>query len=180
MTVLARALAGALHKALWGLAWLLGTSAAHANDLPEYRLKAAFIYNFMLYTEWPAASAATLTLCIYGKDPFGSEIDGLQNKSVAGRSILVQRKAAGESLKNCQAVFISSAQADSLPRLLDSLKGQATLTLADSPGAMQQGVALNMAVGQGKVSFEANLQAARAAGLNLSSKLLRLATEVQQ
>lgn len=159
---------------------LLGTPNARGQELPEYRLKAAFIYNFMVFTEWPAATGSSLNLCIHGKDPFGPEIDALRGKEAAGRSITVQRKAAGESLKNCQALFIASALSDSLPALLDSLKGQGVLTLADHPGAMHKGVALNMAVAQGKVSFEANLQAARGAGLSLSSKLLRLATEVLQ
>jgi hypothetical protein len=166
--------------ALWLVALFMGASGAHANDLPEYRLKSAFVYNFMLFTEWPAAVGGTLNLCIQGKDPFGTEIDGLQGKLVGARSIAVHRKAAGESLKNCQAVFITPSMVGSLSSILDGLKGQPTLTLADSPGAMQKGVALNMGVAQGKVTFEANLLAARDAGLNLSSKLLRLATEVLQ
>jgi hypothetical protein len=175
-----KAPARAVIGALWLLAWFLGASGARADDLPEYRLKAAFVYNFMLFTEWPAATGNTLNLCIHGKDPFGTEIDGLQGKVAATRSIAVHRKAAGESLKNCQAVFIAPSMIGSLPNILDSLKGQPMLTLSDSPGAMHKGVALNMGVAQGKVTFEANLQAARGAGLSLSSKLLRLATEVLQ
>ncbi len=167
-------------QASWLAAWFIVASGARANDLPEYRLKAAFIYNFMLFTEWPAATGNTLNLCVHGKDPFGAEIDGLQGKPVAVRSIAVLRKSAGESLKNCQVVFMASSMMGSLPSVLESLKGQPTLTVADSPGAMQKGVALNMSVVQGKVAFEANLLAARDAGLNLSSKLLRLATEVLQ
>jgi hypothetical protein len=166
--------------ALWLAAWLLCAPGARADELPEYRLKAAFVYNFMLFTEWPAATGNTLNLCIHGKDPFGPEIDGLQGKLAGARSIAVHRKAAGESLKDCQAVFITPSTMGSLPSILESLKGQPALTLADSPGAMQRGVALNMGVAQGKVTFEANLQAARGAGLGLSSKLLRLATEVLQ
>ena len=165
---------------LWLAALCLGATGARANALPEYRLKAAFIYNFMLFTEWPAAAGNTLNVCVHGKDPFGPEIDGLQGKPVAARSIAVQRKAADESLKNCQVVFIAPSMIGSLPNVLDSLKGQPALTVADSPGAVQKGVVLNMAVTQGRVTFEANLLAARSAGLNLSSKLLRLATEVLQ
>ena len=159
---------------------LLFASQAHGDDLPEYRLKAAFVYNFIVYTEWPAERNGTLNLCILGTDPFGAEIDGLQGKPVAGRSIAVQRKAPGEPFSNCQVVFVHASAMQTLPRLLEGLRGQPVLTVADTPGAMRQGVALNMAVSQGKVTFEANLQAARSAGLNLSSKLLRLATEVKQ
>ncbi|MDP1900999.1 MAG: YfiR family protein [Rubrivivax sp.] len=164
-----------------GLAGLLSfATAARSDDLPEYRLKAAFVYNFIVYTEWPAATGSTLNLCILGTDPFGKEIDGLQGKVAASRTIAVQRKATGESLKDCHVVFFAASVIDSLPRLLDNLRGRAVLTLADSAGAMRRGVMLNMNMAHGKVTFEANLQAARGAGLDLSSKLLRLATEVQQ
>jgi hypothetical protein len=161
----------------WGLSF---ASPAYGDDLPEYRLKAAFIYNFMVYAEFPAGTPSTLNLCIHGADPFGTEIDGLQDKVAAGRTIAVLRKVAGESLKDCQVVFIAAPTNGSLPRVLESLSGLPILTVADSPGAMRRGVALNMTVAQGKITFEANLQAARKAGINLSSKLLRLATEVQQ
>ncbi len=155
--------------------------AVHAaDDLPEYRLKAAFLYNFALFTEWPADVGSTLRLCVFGPDPFGAELDGLQGKAVGERSIAVQRKTGLDGLKGCQIVFVAPAAAGQLPRVLEALEGQTVLTVADSPGAARQGVALNMAVSQNKVSFEANLKAARAARLNLSSKLLRLATEVIQ
>jgi hypothetical protein len=165
---------------LWLAALLAFGPAARADDLPEYRLKAAFVYNFMVYAEWPAATGSTLNLCIQGSDPFGIEIDGLKGKIAAGRTIALHRKTAGESLNDCQVVFVAASAIDGLPRLLDSLRGRPVLTVADSPGAMRRGVVLNMNMAQGKVTFEANLQAARSAGLDLSSKLLRLATEVQQ
>ena len=167
---------------LWvvSAAVLLFAPPAQGEDLPEYRLKAAFVYNFIVYTEWPAEKSRALNLCILGTDPFGAEIDGLEGKPVAGRSIAVQRKAPGEPFSNCQVVFVPASAMPSLPRVMEALRGQPVLTVADTPGAMRQGVALNMAISQGKVTFEANLQAARSAGLNLSSKLLRLATEVKQ
>src|SRR6266508_6870254 len=80
---------------------------AAGEDLPEYRLKAAFLYNFALFTEWPAETGTTLNLCILGQDPFGKEADGLQGKSVAGRNIAVHRKASSESLNGCQVVIIA-------------------------------------------------------------------------
>jgi hypothetical protein len=67
---------------------------------------------------------------------------------------------------------------DGIARVLSTLRGATVLTIADTPGAVQQGVALNMTVVKNKITFEANLTAARAANLKLSSKLLSLATEV--
>ena len=168
---------------LYALVLALGASAPAAraaDELPEYRLKAAFLYNFALFTEWPADVGNTLRLCVFGPDPFGAELDGLQGKAVGERSITVQRKTSLDGLKHCQIVFIAAAAAGQLPRVLEALDGQTVLTVADSAGATRQGSALNMAVSQNKISFEANLKAARAAKLNLSSKLLRLATEVIQ
>jgi len=134
----------------------------------------------MVYTEWPGEAGGGLNLCICGTDPFGKEIDGLQGKVVGGRTIAVHRRSTADSLKDCQAVFIAASAIDALPRVLDSLRGLPVLTVADSPGAMRRGAVLNMNMAQDKVTFEANLQAAKGARLTLSSKLLRLATEVQQ
>jgi hypothetical protein len=162
------------------LAWVGAASPSQADELPEYRLKAAFLYNFALFTEWPAELGPVLNLCIVGRDPFGKEIDELQGKPVGERSIAVQRKTVGDPLKNCQVAFIAESAIAALPRLLEEVRERPVLTVADSQGSGGQSVALNMSVVQNKVAFEANLQAARAARLNLSSKLLRLAAKVRQ
>ena len=153
---------------------------ALSDELPEYRLKAAFLYNFALFTDWPSDVGPTLNLCIYGHDPFGPEIDGLEGKAVGDRHIAVHRSTTLESLRVCQVVFVAASPAGGLPRVIASLRDAAVLTVADSPGAVDQGAALNMSVVNGRITFEANLEAARSAKLNLSSKLLRLATEVRQ
>jgi YfiR/HmsC-like len=158
----------------------VAASLARAEDVPEYRLKAAFLYNFAAFTEWPAELGTTLTVCLHGADLFGAEIDTLNGKLVGTRTVEVQRRVGLESLKACQLVFVSSASIGQLPRVLEALRGVPALVVADSPGALRQGVALNMNIAQGRVSFEANLVAARAARLKLSSHLLRLATEVIQ
>jgi hypothetical protein len=159
------------------LALMRGTLA---DELPEYRLKAAFLYNFALFTEWPADVGRALNLCVYGHDPFGKEIDGLQGKEINERSLVVKHRDKGESLTECQIVFISASETRDLEQILGELRGKPVLTIADSVGAARAGTVLNMAVAQSKITFEANLQVARAAGLRLSSKLLRLATEVYQ
>jgi hypothetical protein len=174
LTVLALRLALALLVSLsWGV-------PARADDPSEYRLKAAFLFNFALFTEWPAEVGGVLNLCITGTDPFGKEIDVLQGKAVGGRTIDVQRKPGAESLAGCQIVFVAASAIGTLPRVLERLHGRPVLVVADSVGAVRQGAALNLAVDHDKVSFNANLQAARGAGLSLNAKLLRLATEVIQ
>lgn len=168
-----------LHALLGWAALGLG-APAWGQGLPEYRLKAAFLYNFAAFTEWPADTGSRLNLCIYGTDPFGAEIDPLNGKKLGERSLAVYRKSTPESLKSCQLVFIAAANRSQLAGVLEVLRGQPVLTVADAPGTLQQGVMLNMALAQGRITFEANLAAARSARLGLSSKLLRLATEVLQ
>lgn len=161
-------------------AWLLGATPARSEELPEYRLKAAFVYNFVALTEWPASVGATLQLCIYGPDPFAGELDSLNGKTANSHRIEVHLKNSLDTLKGCQIVFIAASVAGQVPRVIDTVRGLPVLVIADTPGTLRQGVMLNMNLAQGRVTFEANLAAARNARLTLSSKLLRLATEVIQ
>ncbi|HZP86438.1 MAG TPA: YfiR family protein [Burkholderiales bacterium] len=166
------------------LACLVGMLAvgapARADNAEEYHVKAGILFNFIAFTEWPAAIGNTLNVCVYGQDPFGADLDKLQGRQVTGRTLTARRMNSVEGLGDCHIVFISRSAAPNLPRALDRTNGKPVLTVADSAGAAQQGVALNMVMAQNKVAFEANVAAARANGLNLSSKLLRLATEVFQ
>ena len=160
----------------------LSAACGMADEVPltsnERELKVAFLYNFALFTEWPAEESGAFVFCILGADSFGKEIDALQGKVVAGRTTTVVRKGTGESLKNCHVVFIGAQVIGGVARVLDELRDRPVLTVADSVGAAHQGVALNMTVERNKISFEANLQPVRGARLQLSSKLLRLATRV--
>lgn len=171
----------AVRQLAFAVFMLLGGGApALADKLPEYRLKAAFLYNFASYTEWPVMVGATLRLCVYGEDPFGEDLDKLHGKQVGARSVVVARVNSVDRLDDCQIVFIARPMIGNLARVLDRMEGKPVLTVADSPGALVQGVVFNMHTAQDKVSFEANVLAAARQGLKLSAKLLRLATEVIQ
>lgn len=161
------------------LVLLFCASSAVADSAAEYRVKAAFLVNFATFTEWPGEVGNTLNLCVYGPDSFGAELDRFLGKSVGTRSLLVTRVNSVDKLGNCQIVFITRPVIDNLTRVLDNVAGKPILTVADSPGSMRQGVMLNMGTRLNKVTFEANLAAARSNGLNLSSKLLSLASEVR-
>lgn len=169
-----------LRALVCALALLGGASQAAADTLAEYRVKAGFLFNFIAFTEWPVDVASTLNVCVYGPDPFGAELDRFQGRTIGGRSLAVVRTSRADDLGICQIVFISRPAIDNLPRVLDTVNGKPVLTVADSPGAMRQGVALNMGTRQARVTFEANLAAARENRLNISSKLLNLASEVRQ
>ena len=154
---------------------------ARADELDEYTLKAAFLYNFAVYTTWPDGDASTFNLCIYGSDPFGKNLDLLmQKKRIRDRTITIHRTNNNDRLDSCQLVFISRSSIDNLEDVINILQDKPILIVADSPNSAQQGVTLNMEVKNEKVTFEANLIVARKAGLNLSSQLLRFATSVLQ
>lgn len=159
---------------------LSGMPAAVAQSLTEYQLKAGVLYNFIVFTTWPELPASALTVCVYGPDPFGIELDKLRGKKIGERQLAVQRVNSVSGLGACQVVFISQPVLGNLPRVLDELGNRPVLTVSDAPGGSAAGTALNMELDQGKVKFQANLPVVRATGLVLSSKLLRLAGEVIQ
>ncbi len=155
-------------------------SVAMADEIIEYQVKAAFIYNFIAFTHWPDSPSQTINLCIYGEDYLGKEIDKLQNRSVNNRHIKVARIADLDQLKMCQAIFFSKSVSSQLSSILNDLQNEPILTLADSPNATAQGIAINMHLINDKIVFEINLAKVRGAGLDISSKLLQLAVKVHQ
>lgn len=167
------------------LAWLAACMAGSAcasvgGSQPEYQLKAAFLYNFALLTEWPADVGTTLNLCVHGADPFGAALDALQGKAVGTRAIALHRGVALEALAQCQIVFVAASASAPLARLIDALRSRPVLTVADSADAARQGVVVNMVLDDARIGFDVNLRAAQAARLRVSSKLLRLAREVHK
>lgn len=155
-------------------------SAAFADELVEYKVKAAFIYNFIAFTQWSEETGQTLNLCFHGKDHFGNEIDKLHNRSVNNHQIEIRRTDSIAQLQHCQAVFFSKSEREKLPVLLDTLANKPVLTIADHPEAASHGVVINMAVSNEKIVFEINLRTARSSGLNISARLLNLAVDVYQ
>ncbi len=157
---------------------LASQSIAIANSQIEYQVKAAFIYNFIAFTQWPDNANKTINLCLYGENYFGDEINKLQSKPVNNHHIKVKHIYNPEELKDCQAIFFSKSVTNNLPSILKNLQNKPILTLADDPDATPQSVTINMNVVNEKIVFEINLGAARSSGLDISSKLLQLAVKV--
>lgn len=169
-----------LIHALLALFLCLPASFAAGQGFTEYQLKAGVLYNFIAFTTWPEPVSRVLNLCIYGPDPFGRDIDSLQGRKIGNSSLAIQRINSVDSLDACQVVFISQAAIGNLARVAEHLGNRPVLTVAEAAGAIPRGAILNMEMEQGKLVFRANLGEARNRSLNLSSKLLRLASEVQQ
>ncbi|WP_292916116.1 YfiR family protein [Nitrosomonas sp.] len=153
---------------------------AKADSILEYQVKAAFIYNFIAFTQWPENTNQAIHLCLYGEDLFGKEIDKLQNKSVGTRPIKVMRVHNSNRLSQCQAIFFSKSVNNTMADIISGLESYPILTIADTPDAISQGTTINMNLVNEKIVFEINLRSARKSGLDISSKLLQLATKVHQ
>lgn len=171
-------------KLLCGLLAGAGLTAvanlAPASGLPEYQLKAAFLYNFANFTEWPVSVGRTVQLCVFGADPFGSFLDDLDGARLGSRKIAVRRTSQFDALAGCNLVFVATPAIASLPRILETAKGKPLLTIVENADPAWRGAAITLTLESSRVAFEVNMAAVREANLALSSKLLRLAREVRQ
>ena len=149
----------------------------------EYVLKAAFLYNFAKFVEWPEhvspKGSAPLTLCVVG-DAFGSSIDSIEGKEVRGHPLTVRKNVQHSSLKTCHVLFFSNEEVPRLATVLNDLRNSAVLTVCDSPGCAEQGLMINLRLIEKKVSIEVNLEAIQRTPLKVSSQLLKLAHLVKE
>ncbi len=156
-----------------------------AQDAPptEYQLKAAFLFNFAKFVDWPPSSFATpgapFSICIFGDDPFGGAIDStLKGQSIRGRAVSIQRVQELTQLRHCQVAFVASSEQHHLHEILQSVRGASVLLVGESPGFAAAGGAIQFQMDDNHVRFSINPDAAERAGLRVSWKLLSLATIV--
>lgn len=143
----------------------------------EYRVKAAFLYNFARFVEWPQSrNAGPLVIGVLGADPFrGALADTAHGKSVDGRLVVVRKVGSVEAASGCAVLFVSSSERNRWPEILTPLRRTAVLTVGDAPGFLAAGGVLNFYLENNRVRFELNPAAARKSGLKLSAQLIRLA-----
>jgi hypothetical protein len=159
-------------------------SFAELNSPSEYQIKAAFLYNFAKFIEWPASTFRNpkqpIGICVFGRDPFGPALEeALYGKSIGSRSVFLARAHQIPELAGCQVVFISAQESSHVTEILHSLRGHSTLLVGESEGFASSGGAIQFVLDQKRVRFAINPDAANRAGLKISSKLLALATIVR-
>jgi len=159
---------------------LLGFRLA-AQSAGEYELKAAFLYKFASFVEWPdALSNGPLCIGVLGQDPFGPALDGVvKGKSYQGRAFEIRRFKPGQESSKCQILFIGALEPKKLREVLSRLQGAAVLTVGDVPGFCESGGMVDLGLSGNKVQLEINVEAAEKAGLHLNSRLLSLAKIVR-
>ena len=174
------------------------TVVQHVNNLPpsrseegarapaqisrEYLIKAALLYNFAKFAEWPAASFAndsdTLRICVLGDDPFGPALGSINGRTVRDRTLLAAPIARIEDAAACHILFVSASERDRLATILDTVGELPVLTVADMGRFTSSGGIVALKTAEDRSRLEINVGAAKRAGVRLSSKLLRLADTV--
>jgi hypothetical protein len=148
----------------------------------EYQLKAAFLYHFAQFVEWPPTAfpdpATPMVIAVLGESPFGEDLE----KTISGKSInkhpleVREIHSATEATNSCHLLFISSSEKRRLPETLAALRGTSVLTVSETEGFTESGGMINFVLEGTKIRFRINDAAAKSAGLKISSKLLSLAS----
>ena len=148
----------------------------------EYLIKAAILYNFAKFAEWPTAAfsndIAPLRICVIGDDPFGPALDSLRGKTVRNRPLYAARIAKVEDAAACHILFVSDSEKERLATILDAVGVLPILTVADMGQFTSSGGIIALKKVDNRSRIKVNIDAVEKAGLKLSSKLLRLADTV--
>lgn len=163
------------------LSLLLTPTALTAQTASAPALKAAFVYNFAKFTEWPADAAKTgpLTICVLGDMLIADELDStVKGRAIDGREVVVVR-AQSDALRACHVLYLSGFDARRWQQIIDDLKSAPVLTVSDADHFAEAGGIAGLFVDNGKMRFAVNVEAAKRARLQISSRLLSLAKLVK-
>jgi hypothetical protein len=144
----------------------------------EYQVKAVFLFNFAQFVDWPPAvfadTQAPFVIGVLGEDPFGSILDDtLRGEMLGERAIVIRRYRRREDIDQCHILFISRSEDARIESIVQSARGRHILTVSDTVGSALRGVMIRFVTEKNRIRFRINLDAAKADGLVISSKLLR-------
>ncbi len=149
---------------------------ASAEPVPEYTLKATYLFNFMVYTQWAEAGREkpeTLNLCVLGQDNFGNALNALEEKVINGAKLTVNRLSGMSGVKKCNLLFVTEREAGNLGAIYRFIGDAPILVVADVPIASEAAILLSL---EGKrLVFDVNMARVKRGGLSISSKVLQLA-----
>jgi hypothetical protein len=170
--------------AFLGLVLGVADSFAQAPAFTEYQVKALFLLNFAKYVEWPAEAFADATtpiaIGVVGEDPFDGRLEkAVMGKSVGGRAIVIRKVSNDDDLPKCHILYISILEKKRLAAVLAKVKATPVLTVGESEHFAQEGGVISFVKKDEKIRLEIDLNAARQARLQLSSKLLSVADVVR-
>ena len=163
-----------------GLLLAASVGRAQVPQLSEYQIKAAFLYNFGRFIDWPpeafADGSSPFIFGILGENPFGKTLDQAFNgKTLNGHPVVVQVIHSLTEASHCHILFISSSEKSHLEKIIQSLHAASILTVSETSHFIDAGGMINFVTVDNKVRFQINNGAAKTARLKISSKLLGLA-----
>jgi len=164
----------------WALAVALCVPALPANaaSYAEHEVKAAYLYNFTKFVEWPDGKPV-LQFCLLGKNAVTAALEAFKDKTVGARRLVLTYPDASSNLAECDLLFIGEQEDRHLERILAVTQGRRMLVVGDGEGNAQRGTMINFYSDGGKIRFEINYAAVRRSGLKVSSKLLSLGRMVE-
>ena len=169
---------------LWAGVWIAVTRTTFSQESPmEYQVKAAYLFNFLKFVDWPEDSTANVNgrwvIGIVGGNPFGDGLtQAVSGKIVQGRLLQVKVFQPADDLRTCHILFISRSEMKRLPSILTALRGSSVLTVGDGDGFNESGGMVQFVIEEGRVRFAIDIGATSRARLKVSSKLLSLARSV--
>jgi hypothetical protein len=172
-----------LATALGIAAMLVRVPRVRAQGVSEHELKAAFMYNFAKFIEWPEDAFGgpddPFVIGVLGDDPVGAMLErSLAGKTVRDRRLVTRRFGSVGELERCHILFIPASEAQRLGATLQANARQPILTVGESDDFVQHGGIIGVLMEGARLRFVVNLDAAERANLRISSQLLKLATRV--
>jgi hypothetical protein len=157
---------------------------AGGQSIDEYQAKAAFLFNFVKFVEWPPAVFKSekdpIRICVLGQNPFGASLDNaVRGRDVAGRPLIAVQVSNLRQAAACQMIFVTAPECKRFRAMAAELCAASVLSVGEVEGFASDGGVVNFKVEDGKIRFEINLAAAEQAKLHISSKLLSLARVVK-
>ena len=163
--------------------FLAGGNVFTINAASKEETQAIFMANFVKFVKWPEPlhSESTIIIGVIGKDPFGENLRKVfAGKDFGGRNVEVKQFQSPPVGSVCHMLFISSSEEKKLSEILDAVKNQSILTVAEIKQFVESGGIINFTVVGEKVRFEINLGQAKKINLKINPKLLKLAVTVKK
>jgi YfiR/HmsC-like len=155
--------------------------AAQPSTVAEDDVKAAFLYNFAKYVEWPDAAfpEGALRVCVVADAAFAKRVDDIiAGETIEGRPVTREAPSTPDQARSCNILFVGGAEAGRADRLLGAVRGAHVLTVGDTADFLARGGVVTFVREGDRVRFDVNVGEAQRAGLIISSRLLRVARHV--
>ena len=150
-----------------------------ADALPEYTIKAAYLYYFILLTDWPdEEKKADIPICFYGENSFGSTLDALKKKNIGEHTLTIRSINTIAEAKECKMLFFGQGELSKEEKIIESMSRSSVLIVTDNPKIRDPHIKIIKK--DQKLAFDISLKKLKEAKLTVSSKLLKLARKVVQ